>query len=328
MRTSIPALLLIVCVACGRKPAPPDFDKLLQDFIYGSLAISPVTATATGYHKHLGVPLDELVDDYSAPSLESQHKFLTDFETRLGEWDASTLDKEQQADLDIVKSNIGFSLLELDTIQSYKHNPTIYVELAGNALYTPYVLNYAPVEQRFQHIIRRLTMLPALFEQARANLVDSPEVWNRVAREENQGNIDLIDKTLRAATPQAQKLDYEKAARPALATLREFNGYLADSLSKKPSDWRLGKEKYAKKFAFVLNTGGTPEQLLSAAETELARVRGEMAKLAAPQTVEQALAEIARQHATPDTYMSKAKATLAQATDFVRAKDLLTLPPR
>jgi len=39
MRTSIPALLLIVCVACGRKPAPPDFDKLLQDFIYGSLAM-------------------------------------------------------------------------------------------------------------------------------------------------------------------------------------------------------------------------------------------------------------------------------------------------
>ena len=40
--------------------------------------------------------------------------------------------------------------------------------------------------------------MPALFDQAKANLVDAPEVWNRVAREENDGNIGLIDKTLRA----------------------------------------------------------------------------------------------------------------------------------
>jgi len=34
-------------------------------------------------------------------------------------------------------------------------------------------------------------------DQAKMNLIDSPEVWTRVAREENDGNIDLIDKTLR-----------------------------------------------------------------------------------------------------------------------------------
>ena len=30
--------------------------------------------------------------------------------------------------------------------------------------------------------------------QAQANLLDAPEIWNRVAREENEGNMDLIDK--------------------------------------------------------------------------------------------------------------------------------------
>jgi len=338
MRFSLSFLLLLACAGCGSKPAPPDFDKITQDFIYSTLAFSPVTATATGYHQHIGIHLDELVDDYSAAAIETQHKFLTDFAKRLADWDAGNsdstkpgatkLDKEQQADLDIIRNNIDYSLLELDTIQSYKHNPTLYVELAGNALYTPYVLNYAPLEMRFQHIIRRLGMLPALFEQAKQNLVDAPPVWNRVAREENLGNIELIDKTLRAMAPAGQRNDYEKAAKPALVTMRAFNAYLEETLSQKPSDWRLGKEKYAKKFAFALTTGGTPEQLLASAEAELQRVREEMAKLAAPKTVEQALADVARQHATPDTYMAKAKATLAQATDFVRAKDLLTLPPR
>ena len=131
----------------------------------------------------------------------------------------------------------------------------MYVELAGNALYTPYVLNYAPIEQRFQHIIKRLEKLPALFEQAKANLVDAPEVWNRVAREENDGNIDLIDQTLRQAAPDSQKAAYGAAADKAIAALKDFNAFLKDTLSKKTSDWRLGKEKYARKFEYVLATG-------------------------------------------------------------------------
>src|SRR5262249_12726417 len=94
----------------------------------------------------------------------------------------------------------------------------------------------------------------------------------------------------------------------------------------KSSDWRLGKEKYAKKFDYVLGTGKTPEQVLALAEAELQNTRAEMAKLAAPKTVKQALDDVAKQHATPDTYMAAAKKTLDDATAFVRQKDLLTLP--
>src|SRR5204863_1201040 len=112
----------------------------------------------------------------------------------------------------------------------YKHNPSFYVELAGNALFTPYMLNYAPKERRFLHIIQRLEKMPALFEQAKANLVDAPEVWNRVAREENTGTIDLIDKLLRKETPEPQKADYEREAAGALTALKDFGTYLEKDL--------------------------------------------------------------------------------------------------
>ena len=170
--------------------------------------------------------------------------------------------------------------------------------------------------------------MPALFEQAKANLTDAPEVWNRVAREENDGNIALIDKTLRDAVPESRKAAYSAAAAKAIAAVRDFNAFLKDKLSAKTSDWRLGKEKYAQKFALVLAAGRTPEQLLAAAEAELKTVRAEMTKLAAPQTVEQALDAAARQHPTRENYIPKAKEMLAQATAFVKQKDLLTLPAR
>ena len=124
------------------------------------------------------------------------------------------------------------------------------------------MLNYAPLEQRFDHITRRLEKVPALFEQAKANLTDAPEVWNRVAREENDGNIALIDKTLRDAAPESHKAAYSAAAAKAIASARDFNAFLKDKLSAQDSDWRLGKEKYDQKFALVLASGHPPEELL------------------------------------------------------------------
>ena len=303
-----------------------DFTKLTEDFVYGNLALSPISATQAGYHMHQGVALDEALDDMGPSGIAAQRSFLTGLQSRIAAFDPKLLDKEQAADLEIMKSSLALNMLELDSIQSYKHNPTAYVEAAGNALFAPYVLNYAPLEKRFEQIAKRLEKMPGLFEQAKANLVDAPEVWNRVAQEENQGNLDLIDKTLRGAVPQAQRAAFEAAADKAIPALRDFNAFLKDTLSEKTSDWRLGKEKYARKFEYVLATGKTPEQLLAEAEVELKKDREEMAMLAAPKSVKQALDEIARQHATPETYMSEARKSLDQATAFVREKGLLTVP--
>src|SRR2546423_86163 len=195
MQRYLSIVLLLLCVSCSTtKPttttnmnSSADFDKLTDDLLYGSLALSPVSATQTGYHEHNGVQLDEMLDDYSAAGIDTQKKFYEGFQGRVNALNVSSLDKEQQADLEIIKNNLNLSLLELNTIQSYRHNPTVYVELAGNALFTPYVLEYAPKDRRYQHIIKRLEKMPALFDQAKANLVDAPDVWNRVAREENEG---------------------------------------------------------------------------------------------------------------------------------------------
>jgi uncharacterized protein (DUF885 family) len=337
MHRHLPIALLLGCFACSAPPATSnsdaprttaDFEKLTDDLLYGSLALSPVSATQAGYHTHNGVQLDEQLDDFSAAGIAAQRLFWEGLKMRIGALNSASLDKEQQADLDIMKNQITLAMLELDTIQSYKHNPTVYVELAGNALFPPYMLNYAPKEKRFQQITKRLEKFPALFEQAKANLTDAPEVWNRVAREENDGTMGLIDKTLRAEVPDAQKGDYGRAAQTALTALKDFSAYLEKDLSKRTSDWRLGKEKYARKCDAVLATGKTPEQLLAEAEAALKTTRDELDMLARPKTAKQALDDVAKQHATPESYMADAKQALAQATAFVKAKGLLTLPPR
>jgi hypothetical protein len=73
-----------------------------------------------------------------------------------------------------MRKQTGLALLDLNTIQNFRHNPATYVELIGNALYGPYTLDYAPKPVRFQHIAARLRKVPDFLKQARANLVSAP----------------------------------------------------------------------------------------------------------------------------------------------------------
>jgi len=320
-------LALGLMTGAGAAPGKDPFEQLEDDFVLGTLALSPTSATAFGLHKYHGVSLDEALDDYSPVGIEAARGLLNDIQARLAQFDPRSLDAEQRVDRDMISDARNELRLELEEIQSYRHNPTLYVELLGNGLFTPYVLQYAPLAERYGHIISRLGKVPAFVRQAEANLEDAPEVWNRAARDENDGNIQLIDTTLRSNCPPEKRGQYNQVADAAIASLRSFNYWLEVELAKKPSDWRLGKGLYADKFRYSLATGKAPETLLAEAEADLVKVRAELVRLAAPNTVEKALAEVASHHATPATYMASAQQALVDARNFVRAKNLLTLPP-
>jgi uncharacterized protein (DUF885 family) len=328
-----PACGLLTILACGlgliscRKSAMvDDFAKVRSDFVFGSLALSPVQATQQGYHVHNHLPLDEMIDDYSPAGVRGQHQFWEGFRDRLAKIDAASLNPEDRADYQIVSDQIALALLELDIIQNWRHNPTQYVELAGNALFGPYVLEYAPKETRYKQIVARLARIPNLMDQARANLATAPEVWTRVAGQENEGNIELIEGPLKTDVPAALRADYDKAAQPAVTALRAFNDWLKTGLSTRLSDWRLGKTNYGLKFRYTLEVDKTPEQVLAEAEAELKATQEKMAKLAAPLTIREALDKLAQDHTTPANYLAEARKDLVEATEFVRAKNLVPLP--
>jgi uncharacterized protein (DUF885 family) len=345
MKQSLLAVMGIVCLAgCSTQKAPGEFPALAGEFVYGSLALAPASATAAGYHRHDGVALDEQLDDWSEAGVERQRRFYRDINVRLDRFDAARLSPEDQADHAVMKDQVALASLELDTIQEWRHKPAFYVELLGNALFSPFVLEYAPNPARYRAIIARLEKLPAFLEQARKNLADSPEIWTAVAREENEGNIGLIDGPLRAGAPADLRLRYDQAAMLAIPALRAFNEYLKNDLAKRPADWRLGPDKYARKFRHALGTDKRPADLLGEAEVDLKAVRKQMWDLALPLhhkfypahkdpvdlnlIVGETLARIGERHSTPAQYFADARRDLEEAREFVKKKNLLTLPPR
>ncbi|SPE37865.1 conserved exported hypothetical protein [Candidatus Sulfopaludibacter sp. SbA3] len=192
--------LSLIASGCGRS-ATEELTQLSEEFVDTTLAFSPSAATAAGLHTLRKLNLDEMLDDMSPANLDRQRQFYEDFNDRLSKLNTGKLTPEDRADVLILQNQCALAILDLSEVQSYLHNPTVYVEILGNALFTPFTLEYAPKPDRIRSILARLQKVPLLLNQASTNLTSAPLVWTQLAMEENQGNIDLVDRTMRAAVP-------------------------------------------------------------------------------------------------------------------------------
>jgi uncharacterized protein (DUF885 family) len=342
--------LLLLLTGCGSQQTQ-NLAPLADEFVFTTLAFSPVNSTAQGYHQHRGRNLDSELDNFGPKGINEQRNFYTGFHQRLEQIDRNKLSPEDRADYDIIQGQIALSKFDIDIAQTWRTNPTMYVELAGNAIFAPFVLEYAPLPDRMRHIIARLEKFPEMVRQARGNLRRCPPVWIKVAKEENLGNIDLIDKEVRAKVPADLKSDYAKAADTAITALKSLNQFLETELPQRgEGDWRLGEDQYKTKFRFALGTDRTPADVLASAEKDLKSVRARMLDASMGlhkqwfaahnghdelkgeerenRIIGEVLNRIADTHSTPASYMNDARTDLAEATTFVHDQNLLTLPPR
>ena len=302
-------------------------EPYVNEFTYQTIAFSPTLSTAQGFHRFASDNLREMLDDYSPQSMKRQKVFFQKFRQGLKrEVMLERLSPEDRADHDLIQGQIALNLLDLEQIEAYKHNPTIYVETIGNGLFPLFAIEFdKELKHRYFYIIRRMENIPKLLEQAKGNLESSPEIWIRVAQAENDGNIALIDDTLRKSCPTGIRPSFDKAAGPALKALRDFNAWMGAELTKHPYDWRLRPDLYARKFEYTM--GQKPQEVLAAAEQALKDVRAEMEKLAGKEGVRPALDRIARMHTTREKYFAAAEKDLAEARAFVAAKGVVSLTP-
>src|ERR1700733_9047580 len=337
------------------------FAALSEQFMKDGLALSPSSASQAGYHVHIDpktgkkIELDAELDDLSLKAMDEQRAFYARWRQRFrNETPVSTLDAQHAADWQLLDDQIGLNLLEFDKIQNYRHNPTVPVELIGNALFLPLTQDYAPHDVRVGQVLSRVSAVPLLLNQVKQYLNDADPIFISTAIQENDGNIDLIENTIAAEIPAGSplKAEYDKVAPPAVAALKDFSQWLQNDLAKRPSHatWRLGKELYDQKFKLIMETDVTPEQVLADAEEGLRSVRAEMLELALPMhkqmysdhsdhsdlslhdrqnlIIAEVLRKISDEHPRPEDLQKTIEAELESIKQFIREKKIVSLGTR
>lgn len=173
--TKLAAILCVILLAssCGHNSSD-QCSRLSEEFVYTTLSFSPSAATSAGLHEYKGQKLDDLLDDMSPEAQDRHLRFYKDFASRLAKLKPAELTAEEQVDAAILQDQTALAELELTQIRSDLHNPTMYVETLGNALFAPSVLEFAPLPDRLRHIIARLGQVPLFLDEASTNLASSP----------------------------------------------------------------------------------------------------------------------------------------------------------
>jgi hypothetical protein len=332
--------------------------KLSEQFLHESLQLSPVAASGAGYHGytdpatgktvHLDGDLDEMGTEDVAEQLKFYRHWRDRFHTQVP---YRGLSAQDHADWILIDDGIAANLLELEKIQSYKHNPTVWVELIGNGLFLNMSQEYAPKEKRMADAVSRIEQIARFVGQARQQLVDSDPIFIKVAVQENDGNQQMIDDIGKELPPTGPvRHRYDRFSPAAKKALTDFSQWLQNDLANRPTNgrtWRYGKQWYDEKFRLTMETNVTPEQLLADAETDMQSVRAEMFEIATPlhremfpdhsehaelsgverenKVIGEVLDRIGQEHPQRDQLMGYIKDDLQSITDFIREKKIVGL---
>ena len=324
------------------------FAGISKQWLDGWLKRNPVTATQQGDHR-----FDAELDDLSAASREEYVKFSKGVLAELDGIDASKLSRENQIDAAILRNQLQGDIWNLETMQSWAWDPQVYSGLAGGAIYNLMARDYAPMPQRLNAAAARMENIPALLAQARENLDPArvPKTHAETVAKQNKGVLSLIGEFIK---PNADKLQGEERKRldAAVATLtkavEEHQTWLDKTLvPNAKGDFRIGAERYDEKLKFALMSSLSRAEIKQRAEAEITSVRAVMYSIAqqvlkdkpgAPElpdapsdaqqqkAIEAALELAYAEKPARDKVVDTAKQTLAQATDFTRAKNLVTVP--
>ncbi|TXH77247.1 MAG: DUF885 domain-containing protein [Lysobacteraceae bacterium] len=333
------------------KPDPAaeaTFAELSKRWLDGWLRLNPVSATQQGDHR-----FDSELDDLGVGARKSYVEFSKAMLAELDAIDAAKLSRENQIDAAILRNQIMSDIWGMDTLQAWAWDPQLYSGLAGGAIYNLMAREFAPMPDRLKSATARMEKLPRLFAQMRENLDPArvPKIHAETVAKQNSGVISLIDQFI---APNAGQLQGEDRTRldAAIAGLRkaveEHQQWLDKTLvPNAKGDFRIGAKLYDEKLKFALMSSLSRADIKQRAEAELSRVRGEMYKVAQqvlkdrpgapelPEQADEAQQQKAIEAALELAYAEKpkrsdvvdtAKQTLAQASEFVRAKDLVTMP--
>jgi uncharacterized protein (DUF885 family) len=358
------ALLSAALVACQSVPTTPAsattpaassataadarFADLSKRWLDGWMRLNPVSATQLGDHR-----FDTEVDDLSPDGRQKAIAFSTQLLADLDAMDTGTLTRENQVDASILRNQLRSDIWNLQTFQGWAWDPQVYSGLAGGAIYNLMARDFAPLPDRLKTATTRMEKIPSIFAQMRANLDPArvPRIHAETVAKQNAGVLSLVDEFI---TPNASKLSGDERARldAAVANLRkavaEQQVWLDKTLvPNAKGDFRIGQKLYDEKLRFSLDSTLSRAEIRQRAQAELERVRAEMYDIArtvlkdkpkapatpdAPtdaqrqQAIEAALELAYAEHPARDQVVPAAKQALADATAFVRAKNLVTVP--
>jgi len=345
---AICSLLVLVMAVLAKAPSPNNEDAKLAAFFKSYLDAEfrrhPAAATRAGEHRY-----DDRLDDLSPAAQAADVKAMRDALADLPKQvDYAKLTRAGQIDFEILAHGLNYGLWKAENDNQYENNPLMYNECISDAVFLLLTQSSLPREQNVKNAASRIGHIPSVIAAARQSLSHPPEIYAKNAIERNRGAISFYESgifALSGESPQVSPL--AEPCRKVVSALKDYQTFLEkELLPRATGNWRIGKEKFARKLDLELDAGFSAEDVIREAESEAARVEAAMVVISRqlwfklfPQQavppddppgrralVSRVLAELAKDHGSVENLVTDARTTVDRIKQFIRSRDLLRLP--
>jgi uncharacterized protein (DUF885 family) len=331
-------------------PALADEDAKLaaffKDYLEEFMKNNPYEASRLGDHRY-----DDRLNDLSAKARAANLQRYKDTLAKLPKAVAfDQLSTNGKIDYQILRDDLTRTIWLAENTDPFERDPRTYNEYIADSVFL--ILTQSTVEKSkaIRAAASRIEQIPKIVRAARESLTNPPKVFTETAIKQNRGSIAFYESGIFEVTKETPNVSVLAApCRAAVAALKEYQEFLEkDLLPRASGDWRLGKEKFAKKLDMELDAGPGlgADEVLKIATAEADRVRGEMYVIAKqlwarhfprkalppddPEgrltCVRQVMAQLGKEHGDVDSMVDDAKEIAKEIKSFIRSRKILRLP--
>ncbi|MFO0659764.1 MAG: DUF885 domain-containing protein [Polyangiaceae bacterium] len=327
-------------------PLDASLNALSERFLTGYFEREPVRATEAGEHRFDG----KFPDLSESGDLETR-RFVEHIRGELRAIDRAQLGVQARVDHQILENLLEHWIFSLEELRETEWNPVIVVGQIGDGLDPLVTRDFAPATERARSLVSRLSQIGALIDGAKPRLKHPPRVHTETAIAQVKGLISLCESGLGDLAKEAptERANIERESKKAGDALKGYLSFLEkDLLPRSDGDFRIGRAKLIKKLRFVLDDDldvdrlvADAKELLSITQREMVETSKELfpklfpseaipaldSESARKSFVKKVLAKLAEESSTNATIVGDAEKWLADATKFVRERDLVEVPP-
>lgn len=321
------------------------FENFKTSFIERLWQVNPTWASHMGYHK-----FDAMLDLPSVSYRQRRLEVYKQLKDELDTFSQTKLSASNQTDYALLLNFLDSEKWYITQYRAYEWDPSSY-NLGGafdaalqNKMDSPEVL--------LKKISKKLEGVPQYYQLAKANLKNATAEHTALALQQLPGSLSIFEKQIMDKINEADlksgfQIDILKNLKAAITAIKEFINWLekdyAVALQNNGNarSFRLGKERYAQKFKYDINSNFSAEAIYKRALTEKAATLKKMEGLAtelwpayfpnekmpASNFVTPVIKKISENHVDRHEFIEAIKQQIPQLKAFVEENDLVYLDP-
>jgi len=301
-------------------------NSIIDRFIDTDLKFSPVKATHLGIHDY-----DDKLGSLSKENIYLNLNMTKNIYHELKLIDYDGLSLSSKVDYDTLAQQLDIHIHSIEKEKYYDKSPSLYQKYGVNAIFPMVIKDFAPLKQRQENILSRMTQISEIMEQGKENLKNPPQLWTEMAISENSHLQNFFNQTLLKFFKDSElKEKYLKLKEPVIDSLKNYKDFLEkDLLPISTGDWAAGKET----FDFILKTvymlDRTPEEIYQTGKEVFEQTEQELEEYATTvynKTWKELDEYVKQQHPKPEDLLNTYQEAINKVRSFVVEQQLVDIP--